>query len=78
MAPSGNPRLVLAAISNTMDLPERLLPRVASRFYIERVDFAPYNKNQLYEILCSRLKRQKALDAFGDVVLRRGPAQPDV
>jgi len=65
-----NARLVLAAISNTMDLPERLLPRVASRFYIERVDFAPYSKAQLYEILCSRLKRQKALDAFGDVVLR--------
>lgn len=65
-----NARLVVAAISNTMDLPERLLPRVASRFYIERVDFAPYSKSQLYEILCSRLKRQKALDAFGDVVLR--------
>jgi len=63
-------RLVLAAISNTMDLPERLLPRVASRFHIERVDFSPYNKSQLYEILCSRLKGQGALDAFGDVVLR--------
>jgi len=65
-----NARLVLAAISNTMDLPERLLPRVASRFHIERVDFSPYNKSQLYEILCSRLKGQGALDAFGDVVLR--------
>lgn len=63
-------RLVLAAISNTMDLPERLLPRVASRFHIERVDFAPYNKSQIYEILCSRLKLHDAVDAFSDVALR--------
>lgn len=65
-----NARLVLAAISNTMDLPERLLPRVASRFHIERVDFAPYDKNQLYDILCSRLRGHDALGAFADVVLR--------
>lgn len=65
-----NARLVLAAISNTMDLPERLLPRVASRFHIERVDFAPYTKDQLYEILCSRLRGQQAVDAFNDVALR--------
>jgi len=63
-------RLVLAAISNTMDLPERLLPRVVSRFHIERVDFSPYSKSQLYEILCCRLKSCNALEAFGDVVLR--------
>jgi origin recognition complex subunit 1 len=65
-----NARLVLAAISNTMDLPERLLPRVASRFDIKRVDFEAYNKTQLYEILCTRLKTQSALPAFGDIVLR--------
>jgi len=61
-----NARLVLAAISNTMDLPERLLPRVASRFDIERVDFTPYNRDQIMEILCSRLKGQNSLGAFGD------------
>jgi len=65
-----NARLVLAAISNTMDLPERLLPRVASRFHIERADFEAYSKIQIYDILCNRLKGQGALDAFGDVVLR--------
>jgi len=65
-----NARLVLAAISNTMDLPERLLPRVASRFHIERVDFEPYTKVQIYDILVNRLRGQNALDAFGDVVLR--------
>jgi len=64
-------RLVLAAISNTMDLPERLLPRVASRFHIERVDFEPYNRSQLHEILSSRLKAVDGLEAFsGDVVLK--------
>lgn len=61
-----NARLVLAAISNTMDLPERLLPRVASRFDIERVDFTPYNRDQIMEILCSRLKGQNSLGAFGN------------
>jgi len=65
-----NARLVVGAISNTMDLPERLLPRVASRFHIERVDFEPYNKVQIYDILCNRLRCQGALDVFGDVVLR--------
>jgi Cdc6-like AAA superfamily ATPase len=63
-------RLVLTAISNTMDLPERLLPRVSSRFHIERVDFEPYSRPQLHEILCKRLKGYDALDAFNDVVLR--------
>lgn len=61
-----NARLVLAAISNTMDLPERLLPRVASRFDIERVDFTPYNRDQIMEILCSRLKGQNSFGAFGN------------
>jgi len=62
-----NARLVLAAISNTMDLPERLLPRVASRLHIARVDFAAYDKAQIYDILCNRLKGQNAQDAFGDI-----------
>jgi len=61
---------VLASISNTMDLPERLLPRVASRFHIERVDFEPYSRNQIYEILRSRLKAVGALNVFDDIVLK--------
>jgi Cdc6-like AAA superfamily ATPase len=67
---SPNARLVLASISNTMDLPERLLPRVASRFHIERVDFEPYSRDQIYEILRSRLKAVRALDVFADIVLK--------
>jgi Cdc6-like AAA superfamily ATPase len=65
-----NARLVLTAISNTMDLPERLLPRVASRFHIERMDFQPYTRDQLYEILCSRLKGRNAVESFKDIALR--------
>jgi len=65
-----NAKLVLCAISNTMDLPERMLPRVTSRFEIERVDFEAYSRSQIYDILCNRLKGYGALDAFNDMVLR--------
>jgi len=57
-------RLVLTAISNTMDLPERLLPRVASRFEIIRVDFWPYNRDQIQSILMARLVQHNATDAY--------------
>jgi Cdc6-like AAA superfamily ATPase len=63
-------RLVLAAISNTMDLPERLLPRVSSRFGLVRVDFQPYRKDQINEILNRRLDGQAAGTAFEPVVLK--------
>ncbi|KAJ3364917.1 Origin recognition complex, subunit 1 [Allomyces arbusculus] len=49
-------RLIVVAIANTMDLPERLLTkRVASRLGMERIDFAPYTEPQLVEILRMRL-----------------------
>eukprot|EP00932_Pfiesteria_piscicida_P001462 SRR837773.11423.p1 GENE.SRR837773.11423~~SRR837773.11423.p1 ORF type:complete len:304 (-),score=135.21 SRR837773.11423:215-1126(-) len=61
-------RLVVAAISNTMDLPERLLPRVTSRFGttagIHRVDFHPYNREQLQHIMTEMLTAHDALEAF--------------
>lgn len=53
-------KLVFVAISNTMDLAERLLPRVASRLGIKRVNFEPYDKMQLKKILAERLKLGKA------------------
>lgn len=64
------PRLVVVAISNTMDLPERLLPRVASRFGIVRVDFAPYGKEQIVRILRERLEAHMAAEAFAPVALK--------
>ena len=40
-ATNGTSALIVVAISNTMDLPERLLPRVHSRLGIRRVNFHP-------------------------------------
>lgn len=48
-------------IANTMDLPEKLLPRISSRMGIQRLCFAPYNYMQLQEIIGCRLK---GIDAF--------------
>jgi Cdc6-like AAA superfamily ATPase len=50
----GSP-LVVVAIANTMDMPERLMPKVASRMGLARVTFAPYTPAQLETILASRL-----------------------
>ena len=48
-------------IANTMDLPEKLLPRISSRMGIQRICFGPYNFQQLQEIISSRLQ---GIDAF--------------
>jgi hypothetical protein len=55
--------LMNAGIANTMDLPEKLLPRISSRMGIQRLCFGPYNFRQLQEIITSRLK---GIDAFED------------
>ncbi|KAA0198594.1 putative Origin recognition complex subunit, partial [Fasciolopsis buskii] len=48
--------LIVLAIANTMDLPERLLlPRVASRLGMTRLTFAPYSHQQLVQIVRARL-----------------------
>lgn len=52
---------MIAGIANTMDLPEKLLPRISSRMGIQRLCFGPYNYRQLQEIITSRLK---GIDAF--------------
>ncbi|KAL7053682.1 hypothetical protein AAHC03_026920 [Spirometra sp. Aus1] len=52
----GRRLLIVLAIANTMDLPERLLHhRVASRLGLNRLPFAPYSHEQLAEIVRSRL-----------------------
>uniref|UniRef100_A0A0E0DY39 Origin recognition complex subunit 1 n=1 Tax=Oryza meridionalis TaxID=40149 RepID=A0A0E0DY39_9ORYZ len=58
-----NSNLVVIGIANTMDLPEKLLPRISSRMGIQRLCFGPYNYRQLQEIITSRLK---GIDAFED------------
>jgi origin recognition complex subunit 1 len=52
---------MISGIANTMDLPEKLLPRISSRMGIQRLCFGPYNYRQLQEIITSRLK---GIDAF--------------
>lgn len=63
-------KLVVVAISNTMDLPERLLPRVASRFGIVRVNFQPYNRDQIAKILSDRLQGHGALGSLSTTAVR--------
>ncbi|XP_036303144.1 origin recognition complex subunit 1 [Pipistrellus kuhlii] len=56
-------RLVVLAIANTMDLPERIMMnRVASRLGFTRMSFQPYTYRQLQQILMSRLKHLKAFE----------------
>lgn len=56
-------RLVMVAIANTMDLPERtMIPKVRSRFGSEnRITFAPYTQQQLALILSKRLEGMVSL-----------------
>lgn len=56
-----NVRLVVVGIANTMDLPERLLPRIASRLGMSRVVFQSYTRDQLERIIHARLE---GLDIF--------------
>lgn len=50
-------RLIVLAIANTMDLPERELSnKINSRLGSNRINFTPYDKSQLIEILTTRLE----------------------
>ena len=49
------PMNINTGIANTMDLPEKLLPRISSRLGIQRLCFGPYNYQQLQEIISTRL-----------------------
>jgi origin recognition complex subunit 1 len=49
-------RLIVLAVANTMDLPERTLnAKVASRLGMTRIPFEPYRSQQLAEIVQTRL-----------------------
>lgn len=50
-------RLIVVAIANTMDLPERMLTnKVSSRLGLARISFTPYQYKQLHSIIESRLE----------------------
>lgn len=49
-------KLVVIGIANTMDLPERLMPRVHSRMGLRRMTFSAYTRQQIERIIKSRLQ----------------------
>lgn len=56
-------KLIVVAIANTMDLPERIMMnRVSSRLGLTRMTFQPYTHTQLQEIVTSRLLGIQAFD----------------
>jgi origin recognition complex subunit 1 len=55
-------RLVVVGVANTMDLPERLPPRVCSRLGAGRIVFGAYTKEQIAKIVASRLSGLRAFD----------------
>ena len=46
-----NSRLIVISISNTLDLPEKLSPKIASRIGNKRLIFKPYQTDELIKIL---------------------------
>jgi origin recognition complex subunit 1 len=55
--------LIVIGIANTMDLPERLLPRVHSRLGMGREIFQPYKSEHIAKILRARLEGLELFDA---------------
>lgn len=50
-------KLSLIVIANTMDFPERLLPKVASRMGSNRMVFKPYSQKEVQIIIEERLSK---------------------
>ncbi|KAI0561443.1 Origin recognition complex subunit 1 [Gracilaria domingensis] len=54
-----NARMAVIGIANTMDLPERMLPRLGSRLGLNRLSYPPYTSDQIRTILELRLDQSK-------------------
>ena len=57
-------RLAVIGVANTFDMPERVLPKIASRLGSARVPFQPYTKAQLVTIISQRLADADASATF--------------
>lgn len=58
-----NSKLIVVAVANTMDLPERLLTnKISSRLGLSRIQFTSYSYNQLSEIIKHRLEELSKTD----------------
>lgn len=64
-----NTRLIVVAVANTMDLPERTLAhKVSSRLGLTRIAFAAYTRPQLNQIIKSRLSSVRSIDVSEDAI----------
>ncbi|GME68057.1 unnamed protein product [Ambrosiozyma monospora] len=58
-----NSKLIVIAVANTMDLPERMLTnKISSRLGLTRIQFPGYTYNQLSEIIQNRLESLEKLN----------------
>ncbi|TID16241.1 hypothetical protein CANINC_004240 [Pichia inconspicua] len=58
-----NSKLIVVAVANTMDLPERLLTnKISSRMGLSRIQFTSYSYSQLSEIIKHRLQELSKSD----------------
>jgi Cdc6-like AAA superfamily ATPase len=60
-------KLIIIAISNTLDLPEKLLPKISSRIGNNRLPFKPYQKEELVKILSVKIDN---FDMFSDDAIK--------
>ncbi|WFC98319.1 Origin recognition complex, subunit 1 [Malassezia yamatoensis] len=68
-----NSHLVVIAVANTMDLPERTLqPKIASRLGMTRIPFTPYTDRQLLDIVRARLHINEQGERTGDAPATQG------
>lgn len=64
-----NTKLIVVAVANTMDLPERTLAhKVSSRLGLSRIAFTAYTRAQLNEIIKSRLSSVESIDVDNDAI----------
>ncbi|KAF0719317.1 hypothetical protein As57867_001129, partial [Aphanomyces stellatus] len=56
-------KLVIIGIANIMDLPERLAPKLRSRFGVHRIAFRSYTHDQIQMILHQRLMRLQVFES---------------
>lgn len=65
--------LIVMAVANTMDLPERTLqPKVASRLGMTRIPFMPYTDKQLLDIVRARLDVGEHGERCSEALATRG------
>lgn len=59
-------KLILIGIANALDLTDRILPRLQARCELKPalMHFAPYSKQQIFDIISARLNEANAVNVF--------------